>query len=209
MRAALRILDADAEDLDADLPGCWDEGSYSSSSTPATPTPLEGPQVPLAGCRAHTAGSRSSKNASWNFERYMYCLEAQKRAVGGVLASSSTEPVTPAAWGEAPAAGVMSPGAAAAACGVQNIQSNNQNPGVAAQTKLLPHSVSSGSSHSHSSNSPFGGSKSTSRKMVAFAGADEQPDALEASIAAGCGAAGEPTSPGELLMSLYALSMMS
>lgn len=178
MCAACRILDADAEELDADLPVGWDEGSYSSSnSTPASPTPPEGPQVPLAGRRAHTAGSRSSKSASWNFERYMYCLEAQKRAVGGVLASSSTESVTPAALGEAPAAWVASPGAAAAAGGAQTVM-NNQSPGFAGQGKLLPHSVSSVSSHS--SSSPFGGSKSSSRKVVAFAGADEQPDALDA-----------------------------
>jgi hypothetical protein len=135
----------------------------------------------------------------------MYCLEAQKRAVGGVLASSSTEPVTPAAWGEGPAGGLVSPGVAAAACGVQNAQNSNQGPGFAGQAKLLPHSVSSGSTDS--SSSPFGGSKSSSRKVVAFAGADEQPDALEASIAAGCGAAGEPVSPGERLISFRALGM--
>jgi hypothetical protein len=139
--AACRILDADAEDLEAEQPGCWgDEGSYSSSSsTPATPTPPDGSQVPLAGRRAHTAGSRSSNNASWNFERYMYCLEAQKRVVGGVLASSSTEPAAPAAWGEAPAGGVGSgtvATASSAACGVQSVQSFKQSPGVAGQATL-------------------------------------------------------------------------
>jgi hypothetical protein len=71
----------------------WDDGSCSSSlSTPTTPTVPDGPEVPLAGRRARTAGSRSSKGSSLNVERYMYCLEVQKRAVGGVLASSSTDP---------------------------------------------------------------------------------------------------------------------
>jgi hypothetical protein len=91
--------------------------------------------------------------------------------------------------------------ASSAACGVQSVQSFKQSPGVAGQAKLLPHSVSSGSSHS--SSSPFGGSKSSSRKVVAFAGADEQPDALDASLTAECDAAGDPVSPGEKYWACY------
>lgn len=76
-------------------------------------------------------------------ERYLYCLESHKRAVGGVLASSSTEP---ASW-DAVGPGVLSPS-------VQHADTT----------------------------SPFGSSKSISRKAVAFAPAvaDERPDTLAA-----------------------------
>lgn len=81
-----------AEEPDA-AEAWWDDGSCGSSlSTPTTPSVPDGPEVPLAGRRARTAGSRSSKGSSLNVERYMYCLEVQKRAAGGVLASSSTDP---------------------------------------------------------------------------------------------------------------------
>lgn len=83
------------EQMPAEALSWWDEGgscSSSSLSTPATPSIPERPDLPMAGRRARTAGSRSSKGAALNAERYMYCLEVQKRAVGGVLASSSTDP---------------------------------------------------------------------------------------------------------------------
>jgi len=77
---------ATTDDSAADPGCCW--GDASSGSTPATPTVPEGHHLPFAGRRAQTAGSQSSKGS---LERYMYCLEVQKRAVGGVLASSSTD----------------------------------------------------------------------------------------------------------------------
>lgn len=102
-----RILNDDREaelEAAADAGGScsWDDGSCSSSSSvPATPTP--GPPRVLAGRRALTAGSRSSKGSSaLDVERYLYCLESHKRAVGGVLASSSTEP---ASWDAAELSG--------------------------------------------------------------------------------------------------------
>lgn len=139
----------------AEAGSCWDDSGCSSASTsvPATPTPLDPPRQPLAGRRALTAGSRSSKGSSLDVERYMYVLEVQKRAMGGVLASSSME-----------SGGVMSP-----------------------------------ASSQHTSSSPFGSSKSTSRKAVAFAAAEDQPDALEAVLVATGGSAAECPPPGVVL----------